>query len=230
MRIAVLGTGMVGRAHAARLLELGHNVTIGTRDVKETLLKKEKDDMGNLAFSEWHNGNNLINLATFAEAAKNAEIIFNALKGDVAADILKSLEAELNGKILVDITNPLDFSKGMPPTLFVSNTNSLGETIQKALPQVKVVKSFNTLNAMLQVNPKQLAEGDHTIFMSGNDEEAKLKVKEIAQDYGWSKIIDLGDISTSRGTEMYLPLWLRLWGKLQIPKFNIKVVVDENIN
>ncbi len=230
MRIAVLGTGMVGRAHAARLLELGHNVTIGTRDVTGTLLQKEKDSMGNLAFSKWHNGNNLINLATFAEAAKSAEIIFNALKGDVAVSVLKSIETEINEKILVDISNPLDFSNGMPPTLFISNTDSLGEEIQKALPKVKVVKAFNTLNALLQVNPKQLAEGDHTLFISGNDETAKLTIKEIAQSYGWSKIVDLGDITTARGTEMYLPLWLRLWGKLQVSNFNIKVVIDEKIN
>lgn len=228
MNIAVLGTGMVGRAHAARIAGLGHNVVIGTRDVSKTSSSEEVDSMGNPASSVWLKEHQNIKLATFMEAAKKAELIINALKGDITLNILKTLKESLNGKILIDITNPLDFSQGMPPFLSISNTNSLGEEIQKALPLVKVVKGFNTLNANLQVNPKLLADGNHTLFISGNDESAKIVVTKLAQSYGWNDIIDLGDITTARGTEMYLPLWLRLWGKLQIPNFNIKVVSDKS--
>ena len=140
--------------------------------------------------------------------------------------MLKTLEVHLDGKILIDISNPLDFSKGMPPSLFVCNTDSLGERIQNALPKTKVVKTLNTTNAYLQVNPQQLAKGDHHIFVSGNDLGAKTKVIDILKNwYGWKNIIDLGDITTSRGAEMLLPIWLRLFGSLQNPMFNFKVVI-----
>lgn len=114
----------------------------------------------------------------------------------------------------------------MPPSLFVSNTDSLGEQVQKVLPNTKVVKTFNTMNAMLQVNPQQLADGDHHIFVSGNDAEAKNTVTELLKSYGWKHIIDLGDITTARGTEMMMPVWLRLWGSLKTPMFNYKIVTQ----
>ena len=133
-------------------------------------------------------------------------------------------EDNLNGKILIDISNPLDFSKGMPPTLSVSNTDSLGEQIQRRFPKVKVVKTLNTMNAFLMVDPSQLAEADHSVFVSGDDVGAKDKVIELLQSFGWSDIIDLGDISTARGAEMILPMWLRLLGALQTPILNFKIV------
>ncbi len=221
--IGILGTGTVGRAHAAKLLELGYDVVLGTRDVEKTLADTKKDAMGNPPFSEWRKDHINVKLATFADTAKQGEIIIEALKGEVVIGELKKLEKQLKGKILVDIANPLDFSKGMPPSLLICNTDSLGEQIQKTLPNVKVVKTFNTMNAFLQVAPKQLADGDHHLFLSGNDADAKGKVTEIAKRYGWTNIIDLGDITTARGTEMLLPIWLRLLGALQTPMFNFKI-------
>jgi predicted dinucleotide-binding enzyme len=210
MKIAVLGTGMVGRAHAARLTELSHEVVMGTQDVDKTMANTESDGMGNPPFSQWYKDHANVKLETFARAIENAEIIYNALNGQVAVEVLKGLESAIGSKVLIDITNPLDFSNGFPPTLSVSNTDSLGEQIQKALPSAKVVKTFNTTNADIQTNPKNLASGDHHIFVSGNDESAKIKVTDILKSYGWENIIDLGDITTARGTEMFLPLWLRL--------------------
>lgn len=224
MKVGVLGTSIVGRSHAAKLIELGHEVIMGTKNVSKTMAEDKPDQMGNPPFGVWHKDNPKVKLATFAEAAKHGEIVWEALNGSVAVEVLKSLEASLGDKILIDIANPLDFSKGMPPSLFVSNTDSLGEQIQRALPKVKVVKSFNTTNAYIQVNPQQLADGDHHIFVSGNDSDAKAKVIEILKSYGWKNIIDLGDIATARGTEMILPIWLRLWNALQNPNFNFKIV------
>lgn len=224
MKIAVLGTGMVGRAHAGRLLQLGHEVVVGTKNVEKTLSETKPDSMGNPPFSKWQEFHTTIKLDTFENASKGADIVFEALHGQVAVNVLKSIEGALAGKILIDISNPLDFSKGMPPVLFVSNTDSLGEQIQRALPKTKVVKTLNTLNADLQVNPSQLANGDHDIFVSGNDKEAKSKVIEILKSYGWKNILDLGDITTARGTEMLMAFWLRAWQALGSPMFNYKIV------
>lgn len=225
MKITVLGTGMVGRAHAGKLVELGHDVVMGTTDVAKTMADTKTDGMGTPPYSVWHKDHPTIELATFQEATNHGEMIWEALSGAAAVEVLKSVEPELGDKILIDIANPLDFSQGMPPSLFVSNTDSLGEQIQRTLPKVKVVKTFNTTNAYLQVNPQLLANADHHIFVSGNDAEAKAKVMEIQKSYGWKNIIDLGDITTARGTEMLLPIWLRLWTALGNPNFNFKIVV-----
>jgi len=225
MKVAVLGTGMVGRAHAAKLVELGHDVVMGTKDVTKTMAETKADSMGNPPFRVWHKKHDKVKLATFSEAAKHGEIIWEALNGAAAVEVLKALENDLGDKILIDIANPLDFSKGMPPSLFVCNTDSLGEQIQRALPKVKVVKAFNTMNAYLQVDPRQLAGGDHHLIVSGNDASAKAQVIKIAKEwYGWEHVIDLGDITTSRGTEMILAIWIRLWGALKTPMFAFKIV------
>ena len=133
-------------------------------------------------------------------------------------------ETNLRGKILIDVANPLDFSQGMPPTLSVSNTDSLGEQIQRGFPEAKVVKTLHTVNAYLMVDPAQLAGADHTVFVSGDDTEAKATVAGLLRSFGWTDIIDLGDISAARGTEMLLPIWLRLFGALQKPILNFKIV------
>lgn len=218
MNIAVLGTGMVGRAHAARLKQLGHDVVLGTRD-PQAATTQEHTSVG-----EWRKDHGDIEFVPFVRAAAHGDIVLNALKGDVSIAVLETLERELAGKVLVDIANPLDFSKGMPPSLFVSNSDSLGEDIQRALPATRVVKAFNTLTAELQVDPTQLNAADHDLFLCGNDADAKEKVSEIARSYGWKNIIDLGDITNARGTEMFLPLWLRLWGALNTSMFNVKIV------
>jgi len=225
MKIGILGTGIVGRSHAGKLTGLGHEVMIGTRDVARTLAVSKPDAIGNPPFSVWHKDHPGVKLGALAEAAAHGEIIFNALNGEAAVEALKKLESVLDAKTVIDITNPLDFSKGMPPSLFVSNKDSLGEQIQRALPRAKVVKTLNTVNALLQVNPRQLADGDHDIFVSGNDVSAKAQVIRILKDwYGWNNIIDLGDITTARGAEMLLPMWVRLWNTLQTPLFNYKIV------
>ena len=225
MNIGILGTGMVGQILAARLAELGHAVVIGTRDPASTLAKTQPDGMGNPPFSFWAKQNPQVKLATFAEAAAHGEIILNATNGSASLAALKLAgEANLSGKTLIDLSNPLDFSKGMPPSLFVSNTDSLGEQIQRAFPNAKVVKTLNTTNAHLMARPRQLADGDHTIFVCGNDAGAKAQVTELLQSFGWRDIVDLGDLTAARGVEMLLPVWLRLFGALQTPVFNFKIV------
>ncbi|HEX6870489.1 MAG TPA: NAD(P)-binding domain-containing protein [Micromonosporaceae bacterium] len=225
MNIAVLGTGMVGQALAARLAELGHQVAVGTRDVAATLARAEPDGMGNPPYRDWAAAHPDIALRPLAEAAAGAELIVNATAGNASIAALTGAGAEhLAGKILLDLANPLDFSRGFPPTLFVKDTDSLGEQIQAAFPELKVVKALNTLTAALMVRPDQLAGGDHSVFVSGDDAVAKKTVVDLLTSFGHTDIIDLGDISTARGTEMMLPIWLRLMGTLNTAMFNVKVV------
>ncbi|MGZ5416939.1 MAG: NADPH-dependent F420 reductase [Nocardioides sp.] len=225
MRIAVLGTGMVGQAVAARLDELGHDVTVGTRDPEATRGRTEPDQMGNPGVGAWVEQHTSIGLASFADAAQGAELVVNATNGSASLEVLTAAGADnLAGKVLVDIANPLDFSQGFPPTLAVKDTDSLGEQVQRAFPQARVVKTLNTMNADLMVHPKQLADADHTVFVSGNDESAKATVTELLTSFGHTDVIDLGDITTARGTEMVLPVWLRLMNALGTPKFQLKVV------
>jgi 8-hydroxy-5-deazaflavin:NADPH oxidoreductase len=229
MKIAVIGTGSVGQTFASRLVSLGHEVMMGTRNVAEKLASASKDMYGNPPFSEWHQANEKVQLGTFAQSAAFGEIILNVTQGGKSIDALKLAGAKnLDGKILVDIANPLDFSKGMPPSLLpeLSNTNSLGEEIQKTFPSTKVVKTLNTMWAGLMVNPNLVGGGDHTAFICGNDAEAKNRVKSLMNEFGWKNenILDLGDISSSRGTEAVLPIWLRIWGATQNGAFNFKLV------
>ena len=169
---------------------------------------------------------NRARVGSFADAAAHGEILFNCTAGVGSLEALRMAgERTLNGKVLIDIANPLDFSKGMPPTLTVCNADSLAEQIQRAFPAVKVVKTLNTVNARLMVNPRQLADGDHSIFVSGNDASAKIQVTDVLKNwFGWRHVIDLGDITTARGAEMLLPAWLRLLGALNTPMFNFKIV------
>lgn len=217
MKIAVLGTGIVGNTIGSRLIELGHEVKMGSRSASNDKAAAWVQNAGSNASQ-----------GTFAEAAAFADtFIFNCTSGQGAMEALQMTGKEnLGGKILVDISNPLDFSKGMPPSLTVSNTDSLGETIQRTFPDLKVVKTLNTLTANLMVYPTQLADGDHHLFLNGNDADAKQKTAELLQTFGWKadNIIDLGDITTARGTEMLLPIWVRLYGTLGTPHFNFKIV------
>jgi predicted dinucleotide-binding enzyme len=224
MRFAVLGTGMVGRAIAGRLDELGHQVTIGTRDRQATMARTEADGMGNPPYAAWAGEHPGVRLATFADAASAAAVVVNATNGSASLEVLTLAGADhLAGKVLLDIANPLDFSAGMPPTLLVKDTDSLGEQIQRAFPQTRVIKTLNTLNANLMVRPDQLPEGS-SVFVSGDDADAKATVTSLLKEFGHSDVIDLGDITTARGTEMLLPVWLRLMGALRTPMFNFKIV------
>ena len=225
MRFGILGTGVVGKTIAVRLAGLGHDVIVGTRNPEETLSRTDPDQYGNPPFGAWQEEHPEVRLGTFAEAAAHGDMVVNATAGAVSLEALEQAgEDNLNGKILIDIANPLDFSKGMPPTLLVSNTDSLGEQIQRRFPEAKVVKTLHTMNAYLMVDPAQLAATDHTVFVSGDDAEAKARVSELLRSFGWSDIMDLGDITTARGTEMVLPIWVRLFGVLQKPIYNFKIV------
>jgi 8-hydroxy-5-deazaflavin:NADPH oxidoreductase len=225
VRFGILGTGVVGKTIAVRLDGLGHDVIVGTRNPEETLSRTDPDQYGNPPFGAWQEEHPEVRLGTFAEAAAHGDMVVNATAGAVSLEALEQAgEDNLNGKILIDIANPLDFSKGMPPTLLVSNTDSLGEQIQRRFPEAKVVKTLHTMNAYLMVDPAQLAATDHTVFVSGDDAEAKARVSELLRSFGWSDIIDLGDITTARGTEMVLPIWVRLFGVLQKPIYNFKIV------
>lgn len=218
MKIGVLGTGIVGNTIASALISNGHEVKMGSRSAKNER---------NIAFVA-NAANKNASAGTFSEAAAFGEIVFNCTAGSASLDALKLAGANnLNGKILVDISNPLDFSKGMPPSLSVCNTNSLGEEIQKEFPDVKVVKTLNTIWSKLMVNPSLVNYGDHNVFICGNDEEAKKVIIDlILIPFGWLKknIFDLGDITKARGTEMYLSLWLSLYGTINSGAFNIKIV------
>lgn len=227
MKIAVFGTGSVGRALSGRLAGLGHKVMMGTRDVIATSNRQEKDMYGGPSFRDWYAENKEINLGTFADAAVYGEIIFNATQGNNSMAALSMAGSGINGKVLVDVSNPLDFSLGMPPTLIPSltNANSLGEEIQSTFPLVKVVKALNTMWNGLMINPAMLANGDHNVFICGNDEEAKSRVRDILHEFGWKdpSIMDLGDITCSRGLEMILPLWVRIMMKFGNGAFNFKI-------
>lgn len=229
MKIAIIGTGTVGQTFASKLISLGHDVMMGTRNVAEKLASTTKDGYGNPPFSEWHNANKNIKLGTFAEAAAFGEIVLNVTQGGNSINALKAAGTNnLNGKILIDIANPLDFSKGMPPSLLpeLSNTHSLGEEIQKTFPETKVVKTLNTMWCGLMVNPGMINDGNHTNFICGNDAGAKAKVKSLLNEFGWKNenILDLGDITCARGTEAVLPIWLRVWSATQNGAFNFKIV------
>jgi predicted dinucleotide-binding enzyme len=216
MKIAVLGTGGVGRTIATKLVELGHRVAMGSRSAESESLREWLDEAGEGAGG-----------GTFADAAAGAEVVFNCTAGEASLDALAAAGADnLADKVLVDVANPLDFSQGMPPTLTVCNDDSLGEQIQAAFPEARVVKALNTVNADVMTDPGRLPEA-HNVFVCGNDEEAKATVRELLQSFGWlpEAIVDLGEIGAARGTEMYLPLWLRLMGALGTAEFNIQIRV-----
>lgn len=225
MKIGVFGTGIVGQTIAGKLAALGHEVQVGTRDPKATLARADKDALGFPPFRDWHAANPGVKLVTLAEAAKHGELYFNVLLGHGAVDGLRAAgEDALAGKVLVDVTNPLDFSKGFPPSLFVGVTDSLGEQIQRAFPSARVVKSLNTVTCSVMVDAARLP-GEHVMFVAGNDAAAKAEVTALLRDgFGWRTVIDLGDIGQARGTEMYLPLWVRLYGALGTAEFNLAIV------
>jgi predicted dinucleotide-binding enzyme len=215
MKIGILGTGMVGGAIGNKLVSLGHEVKMGSRTAN------------NEKAATWVKGaGSKASQGTFADAAGFGELIFNATSGHGSLEALKAAGAQsLKGKIVIDISNPLDFSKGMPPTLFAGNTDSLGELAQAAFPEAKVVKTLNTVTASIMVDPGKIGGGDHHLFICGNDAAAKATVGEFLKtQFGWKNILDLGDITQSRGTESFLALWIRMFGALKTAEFNIKIV------
>ncbi len=222
MRIGIIGSGIVAQTIGAKLVERGDDVVLGTRSPENL---DHKRGMGG-TLGEWvAKTNNKAKIATFADAAMHGETVINATAGTGSLEALNLAGAKnLDGKILIDISNPLDFSKGMPPILTVCNTDSVGEQIQKAFPGAYVVKTLNTTNANVMVNPKSVAGGDHHMFVCGNDAASKDKVTDLLKTrFGWEHVIDLGDISNSRGMEMILPIWIRVMVTLGTQMFNFKI-------
>jgi predicted dinucleotide-binding enzyme len=200
MRFGVLGTGTVGRTLAGKLEELGHEVRVGSREAGEDKVP-------------------------FEDAASFGEVVINATAGVASLEALGQAGSEnLGGKVLIDVSNPLDFSKGRPPTLSVCNDDSVAERIQREFPDTRVVKTLNTVNASVMVTPEQVP-GDHTMFVSGDDEGAKAEVTELLGAFGWpaDRVMDLGGIASARGQEMYLPLWLGIWGAAGTATVNVEV-------
>jgi 8-hydroxy-5-deazaflavin:NADPH oxidoreductase len=210
MKIGVLGTGVAGQTLAAKFVAMGHEVMMGARAA---------DNEKVLGFAQRTGGR----AGTFADAAAHGEMVLNCTRGDTSVAMLSALGKELEGKVLIDVANPLDFSNGFPPHLTVSNTDSLAEQIQRALPKTFVVKSLNTINSAVMVDPSRVP-GHHTVFVSGNDQHAKGGVMDLLRSLGWQSIIDLGDITSARAAEQLLPLWVRLLGVLGTADFNIAVM------
>jgi predicted dinucleotide-binding enzyme len=218
MRIAVLGTGVVGRTLAGKLVESGHDVVLGSRSATNEAAVGWAAEAGPRAKA-----------ATFFDAAAEAEVVINATPGAVSLEVLAAASTKnLAGKVLIDVANPLDHSAGFPPSLSISNTDSLAETIQRAFPTARVVKALNTMRADVMVAPDRLAGGDHDVFMAGDDAEAKEVVAGLLREFGWrpEHIRDLGPLEAARGLEMWLPLWLRIFLKQGNSVFNIKVVSE----
>jgi predicted dinucleotide-binding enzyme len=217
MKIGILGTGQVGDLIGSRLIEKGHQVMMGGR---------EANNPKGLDFVKKHDSENA-SYGTFEEASNFGDIIFNATNGRFVLEALKLAYTDFEGKIIIDVANPLDFTT-KPATLIseFANTNSIGESIQNQYPKAKVVKTLNTLGMALAVNPKQLNNGDHSIFVSGNDENAKTRTKTLLTEFGWEiqNIIDIGDITGARAMEGFLPLSVRLMLSFGVPMFNIKVI------
>ncbi|MFZ4235691.1 NADPH-dependent F420 reductase [Streptomyces murinus] len=213
MRYGVLGTGEVGRTLAGRLVELGHEVTLGSRTADNPVAREWATAVAGRA----HAG-------TFAQAAAAGEAVINAVSGRVALDALRAAgAAHLDGKILVDVCNPLSFEGGLP-RLDPVESDSMGERIQRAFPGARVVKALNTVNVKVMVDPGRVPGGHH-LFVCGEDTLAKERVTAWLGDFGWpaARVLDLGGIAAARAMEMYLPLWLQMSRVLGHADFNIEV-------
>lgn len=210
MQIAIIGTGVVGRTLATALQQLGHDVVVGTRDPAATAARDEWQGLD-------------LPLRPLADAAAGAEVVVNATSGTGSLEALRQVR-DLAGTVLLDVANPLDFSQGFPPTLTVKDTDSLAEQIQRAFPGARVVKALNTVTAAVMVDPRRVGDGDTTIFVAGDDAEARRTVRSLLEELGWRDVLELDGLHNARGLEMWLPMWVRLMGALGTADFNVKVV------
>jgi 8-hydroxy-5-deazaflavin:NADPH oxidoreductase len=208
MQLAILGTGAVGPALGKAFSRVGHDVVIGTRDPEQARQREQ-----------WAGAD--LPLAAYQDL--DAEVFINATNGAGALPALQAVGDALNGKVVIDTSNPLDFSRGFPPSLFISNTDSLAEQLQRELPAARLVKMLNTTANEVMVNPRGVPD-DSTIFVAGNDSAARQTAASLAADLGWTDVFDLGDLTAARGLEMYLPLWVRMFSLIGRSDFNIKVV------
>jgi predicted dinucleotide-binding enzyme len=215
MNIGVLGTGMVGRALATRLIEVGHAVAMGTRDGGSSAAADWLASVGRTRNAR---------VATFAEAAAFGALVVNATSGSHSMEALRQAgERNLHGKVLLDVANPMAHTEAGPMTLTVANNDSLAEQIQRAFPETRVVKSLNTVNAEVMVHPGRLGD-EHTAFVAGDDAEAKATVADLLRSFGWRSILDLGGIEHARGMEMYLSLWVSVAQALGTSALNVRIV------
>lgn len=198
MNVAVLGTGTVGRTIAGKLTELGHDVRVGSRTAGEGKV-------------------------TFADAIAHGDVVINGTSGGGAVDAVAAGEGHLDGKLVIDVTNPLEFSGGAP-AMFTDSTDSLAERIQRACPTARVVKSLNTVTASLMVDPASVP-GDHVIFVAGDDAGAKDEARALLGEFGWpaERVVDIGDLTGARAAEGYVMLWIRLMQAQGTATFNIEV-------
>ena len=208
MQIAIVGSGVVARFFGQAFAAAGHQVTLGTRDPEQTRTRPDWAD---------------VDLPLAAYPDLRGDVFLNATRGDGSLAALQAVGPAIDGKVVIDASNPLDHSKGFPPSLFVANTDSLAEQLQQALPQVRLVKMFNTMAHEVMVDPGSLGQ-ESTIFLAGNEESARETAADLARALGWVDVLDLGDLTAARGLEMYIPLWLRIYGALGQPFFNLKVV------
>jgi predicted dinucleotide-binding enzyme len=214
MKIGILGTGIVGRTLGDKLAELGHEVRIGARQAGNETATAWASAAGGRASS-----------GTFADAAAFGDVVLNCTKGEVTLEALRQAgAANLAGKVLVDVANPLDFSHGYPPSLSICNSDSLGEQVQRAFPEARVVKALNTMWCGIMVDPRRL-QGSHLVFLCGEDAAAKQTLASLLREMGWrdEEITDLGGIASARATEMLLPIWLQLYGKRGDGVFNFAI-------
>jgi 8-hydroxy-5-deazaflavin:NADPH oxidoreductase len=225
MNISVAGTGVVGRTIAAGFTSKGHDVTIGTRDVDALMARTGIDAMGNPPFAQWKAEHPGIEVAVMADALVRGDLVVNATAGHASMEALSAGGPDaLAGKIVIDTSNPIAHDSGWPPSLFVANTDSLGERLQAAFPDARLVKVWNTMTAALMCDPRRVADGDHTIPFCGNDPEAKAEVASLLEAFGWRDVLDLGDIAAARAMEAYLLIWLRGMTALDSAMFNTKFV------
>lgn len=211
MKIGIIGSGDVGKTLAIALASHQQSVMLSSRapETLSSFIAEHKDILVGNPF----------------ETASFGELIINATPGLKSLDALLPLKHALYDKILLDLSNPLEFPE---KTLSVANTDSLGEQIQRLLPETKVIKTLNTVNAKIMVDPSLLGTLDHVMFISGNNFLAKQIVTDILKDlFKWKEVIDLGDITAARSQEMLLPLWLRLYEKMGHASFNFNIVKKE---
>lgn len=223
MKVGIFGTGDVGKTLGAALVHRGHDVMLGTRDVAKKMAEKASED--SISFHEWQSRNKKIRLGTFAEAGAHGEILMNATAGHGSLDALSRLKpAEINDKILIDVANALaPWGEGQVQ-MFVANSDSLAERIQRAHPGLRVVKALNTVTSHLMVNPAGLAGGAHDVFVAGNDPGSRDRVSRfLREEFGWKTVIDLGDLTAARALEMMIMVWIKLWEALGTADFNFRI-------
>jgi hypothetical protein len=210
----VLGTGSVGRTVAVALSRLGHQVTVGTRDPEVTAARED-----------WVRLPQSLPLRAYPAVADGVDLVVNATSGTGSLAALAAVGSDrLAGSVLLDLSNPLDFSAGFPPTLTVKDTDSLAEQIQRAFPESRVVKALNTVTAEVMVDPTLVGDGDTSVFAASDDADARRLVVGLLHELGWRDVVELDELSAARGLEMYLPLWVRLMASLGTARFNVKLV------